>query len=457
MTIRYRLTLQFAALAGIIMAFAMLVVYGLSENYRKEEFYDRLAKRSVNIAQILIEVDEIDEFLLYRIEQNSPVRLPHEAIRIYNYKNEMIFIMDEEGVIEPDTALFNRIRLDSLVRFSKGEREYLGLLFTSRFDRFVVIASAIDVYGLSKMKNLRHVLIVVYLCSFLLMILTGRLFASRALMPLKQLNREVEQVTPENLMARIVVNGEDEIAQLAMAFNSMLDRVEAAFAAQKNFIANASHELRTPLTAISGQLEVLLMNKRTVEEYETSLQSLLSDIHAMNRLANRLLLLAQTETDSQTKSFVAVRLDEVVWQCVEELQKVRKAYRVSVHFDESLCSDEGLTVIGSELLLKSAIYNLLENGCKYSDDNAVSLKLLDGTDELILEVSDNGIGIPESDLEKIFEPFYRGSNVGNRPGHGIGLSLVKRIALLHGGSLRIESSPGSGATVWLHIPRPAAG
>jgi len=453
MTIKNRLTLQFVSLSSLIMAVSLLAIYLLSENYREEEFYNRLSNRSVNIAKILIDVDEIDEKLLYKIEKDNPVRLHKESVRIYNFRNEPIFTLDEQQTTESDTLLLSRIRLDSTIKFSKGNREYLGVLFTGRYDRFVIVASAEDVYGLRKISNLGKVSMVVFAISMLIMFFAGRIYAFQALQPLNKLIEETEAITPANLEKRLGEgNSKDEIGMLAHSFNLMLSRVEAAFKTQKNFIANASHEMRTPLTSISGQIEVVLLKKRTVEEYKQSLDSVLDDMHNLNSLANRLLLLAQTETNSQESSFSTIRVDESIWSAVSDLKRMKKNCQIDIHFDPNLDDELKFQVHGSELLLKTMMINLLENGCKYSDDNKVCLVVRSEASTIIVEFSDNGIGISKDDLNNVFEPFFRGENVGTRSGHGIGLSLVKRIVDMHNGAIEISSALNIGTVIVVRLP-----
>lgn len=453
MSIKQRLTLQFVSISAIIMAVSLVAIYILSENYREEEFYNRLSSRSVNIAKLLLTFEEIDEFLLYRIERDNPVRLAEEAIKIYNYKDVPIFMMDEKDVIANDPALLKRIRLDSTIKYSEGEREFLGFLFTDRYDRFVVLASAVDVYGHRKIKNLRNVLLIVFLISLLIVFIAGGIYANRALHPMQKLIDQVGQITPADLTERVHEgNGKDEIAQLAGAFNLMLKRVETAFNTQKNFIANASHEMRTPLTAASGQLEVLLLKDRSLEEYRRTVGSVLDDLRNLNRLANRLLLLAQTETDAQRASFSACRVDEIVWQSAAELKKLHKNYQIDVVFDASIADEHALSVLGNEQLIRTVIFNLMENSCKYSLDHSVQVDLTNSNGNLWLRFTDTGIGIPEKELKNVFHPFFRGSNVSKTSGHGIGLSLVLRIVELHGGSVAIDSREGHGTTVTVTLP-----
>jgi signal transduction histidine kinase len=281
----------------------------------------------------------------------------------------------------------------------------------------------------------------------------GRIYAERALSPIKQLVAEIAGISISNLNKRANEgNGSDELAQLAISFNAMLARLEAAFLVQRNFIANASHEMRTPLTAISGQLEVLLLKERTEEEYRTGVESVLQDIHKLNKLANRLLLLAQTDTDAPEANFNPVRVDDILWEARTDLLKMKPNFSIEVNLDDTITDLEELQVMGSDILLKTLVLNLMENGCKYSDDHVVKVSLGVRAKTIHLTFTDNGIGISEVDLKQLFEPFFRSNSIRNRDGHGIGLSLVKRICDLHKGTIEVWSELGKGSIFTVSLP-----
>jgi signal transduction histidine kinase len=264
---------------------------------------------------------------------------------------------------------------------------------------------------------------------------------------------QVDSIEAANLNARVDEgNTRDELAQLAMTFNQMLERIEKAFYVQKNFIANASHELRTPLTAVSGQIEVIQMKDRSPEEYKDLLQSVLDDIRGLNLLTNRLLMLAQASSEMTKADFFSIRIDDVLWQASAELIKRHPEYKTAVSFDD-LIADEGLLVVqGNEALLKSALYNLMDNACKYSPDHMVKISLQVESGFVRMNFQDNGAGIPDEDRNSIFQPFYRGKNAMHLKGHGIGLSLVEKIIHLHGGQIQIASKEKSPTTFTVRLP-----
>lgn len=453
MNIRTRLTLLFIIIVAIIIIFASVAIYFFSADYRQDDFYNRLLNKGNNTAKLLIEVEEVDAGLLRRIEKNNPVSLPNEKIVIYDYRNDIIFSTDEDNVIQIDRDLLDQVRLDGEVRFRQGKYEVLGFLFADKYDRFVVIAAATDIYGLNKLRNLGTILLIVFGISIVLVSFSGWFFAGRALRPISKVVHQVDEISISRLDLRVDEgNGKDEIAQLARTFNDMLTRLETSFIIQKNFIANASHELRTPLTAVTGQLEVTLLNTRTTEEYKQTLNSVLEDIKNLNNLCNRLLLLAQASSDTSDRKLKKIRVDELLWQTKDELSKLNPGYSITIDLDPQLDDESRLTIAGDEQLIKAALANVIENGCKYSPDHAVTIYVTSFSGNISLHFTDKGIGIPDEDLPNIFEPFHRGHNTQNTKGHGIGLSMVERIIKLHHGSIHVNSKTGQGTTFTLAFP-----
>ena len=453
MQIRTRLTLQFLLLGGMIMVIASCAIYFSSSIYRKDIFYNRLESKAITTAKLLIEIEEIDAKLLLEIEKDNPVNLPHEKIIILNYKNDTLYSTNATGKVLFSQEILDRVMRNYKVFYKQGDYEVLGLLYTTKFDHFIVIVAAQDIVGILKLKNLGIVLIVACLMSLIMFFIAGWIYAGRALKPISDVVKRVEEITITRLNLRVSEgNSTDEIARLAKTFNRMLERLEVSFAVQKDFIANASHELRTPLTSINGQLDVLLMKDRSSAEYKAVLTSVLEDIKSLIDLANRLLLIARTSTESSVNFNTRVRIDEVIWQIQEEMKKYNKEFRINICIDDSLNDSDQMVVFGDEYLLKTAFANLIDNACKYSPDHTVNL-LLEHVDNFIkITFEDKGIGIPEAEMDKIFEPFYRGSNAKGFPGSGIGLQLVNQTIKGHNGTIHFISELDAGTKVTLFLP-----
>lgn len=454
MNIRTRLTLRFLLLVSLVFIGASIFIYGFMADYRKDSFYTRLLNKANGTAKLLIEVDEIDASLLRKIERDNPTSLPNEKITVYDHENNQVFSTDERNILTPDAGILETIRQKGEIRYTMGEYEVAGASFKMGDETYVVIAGAVDIFGKKRMQYLHTTLLIVNAMTFVMFFIAGWVFSGQALAPIQSVINQVDKITLNKLNLRVDEgNGTDEIARLAKTFNRMLERLELAFKIEKNFIANASHELRTPLTSITGQLEVDLLKERSREEYKATLQSVLEEMKDLNEISDRLLLLAQTSSERGKLNFAPVRIDEVIWQCKSELKKIHPDYKIHVKLNDDLEDDNKLTVNGNEYLLRTALTNLADNGCKYSDTHEVVINIhSNGNGKVVVEFHDKGIGISAGDLNQIFEPFYRGKNALKYKGHGIGLSLVKRTVILHNGEVNVTSSETQGTTFTVSLP-----
>ena len=435
------------------MIVASIAVYFSSAGFRKEDFYNRLRNKANSTAKLLLGANEIDPNRVQSIEKDYPVKLQNEKIIILNFRNDTLFSSDENGEIKIRNEILERIRLFERVTYKQDSYEVIGTLYTAKLDRFVVIAAATDIEGFLHLEKLKIILTVVCLISLLLFFIAGWFYSGRALKPISDVIKKVEEISITSLNLRVFEgNGTDEIGRLAKTFNKMLERLETSFAIQKDFIANASHELRTPLTSINGQLEVLMMKDRSTAEYRSALGSILDDIKSLIDLLNRLLLIARTSAESPLNLNKKIRIDEILWQVQEEMKRFNNEFRINISLDNSLTDSDQMLVVGDEYLLKVAISNIIDNACKYSSDQAVNIKVEHSGKWIEVVFEDRGIGISEEDIQKVFDPFYRGTNTISTPGSGIGLPLVNQIIKNHNGIIQLSSHIGKGTSVIVRLP-----
>ena len=453
MNIRNKLILLFVSIVALILFATSFAVYFFSANYRQDEFYTRLTAKARAVARLTIEVKEVTHEVLIKIENDNPLNLTMEEVRVYNSQNKILYTSDEDNFIEIDDRLLEQVREKHEVRFRRGEYECLGYLYTDQFGHFVVIVAAVDIYGIEKLSNLRTILLITFGGAIFIIVISGYFYVGRMLQPIARVIREVDDISATSLHRRVDTgNGKDEMSKLSSTFNNMLERLEQAFTTQKNFIANASHEIRNPLTAILGQLDVSMLKERSAAEYIKVLQSVREDITTLKTVSNRLLLLAQASMEDVEKRFTVLRLDQLLWDSRTELNKLHPDYSISIDVDSSIDDESRMNVNGDEQLLKAAIINVLDNGCKYSVNNRVSVLLKSSGGKTMLQFKDHGIGIPEEDLPHLFEPFYRGHNTESYKGNGIGLSLVYRIVKSHFGDIRIQSQVNQGTVLTIFLP-----
>jgi signal transduction histidine kinase len=435
------------------MILTSLFIYYSSSSFRKEDFNNRLRNKAKSTARLLLEAKEIDPDRVLRLEKDNPVNLINEKIIILNFLDDVIYSTDPSKEIILVGSVLERVRSLENVNYKQGKYDVVGVLYTAKFDRFVVLAAATDIEGEFYLKKLQFILVFVCCLSVVLFSLAGWVYSGKALKPMTDVVKKVEEISISSLNLRVPVHNElDEIGKLAKTFNKMLERLETSFAVQKDFISNASHELRTPLTSINGQLEVLLMKDRTSQEYKDAVESVLEDIKSLILLSNRLLMVARSKSESVVNLEKEVRIDEVLWQVQEEIQKHNKEYQVNISLGDSLTDSDDLVINGDEPLIKAALSNIADNACKYSDDHSVDIQLEHIGQHIELVFTDRGIGIAETEIQKVFEPFYRASNAIEYQGTGIGLQLVNQIIKTHKGSIRIESVLGKGTKVTVKLP-----
>ncbi|QDA58875.1 sensor histidine kinase [Hymenobacter jejuensis] len=462
MTIRTRLALQFAAILAFTLMLFSLVIYFVTAHSRRESFTDNLFARARIVAHVYLDGTNRDEAsrASYRRYLAQFYRtLPEEEARVYDAHNKLVFWEGQKSQQPVPSLLLRQVRASGReVQLSDDFRQSVGLLYRdARRGDFVVVASSVDIDSREKLRNLRVILLSGLLISFIIVGIGGWFFAGLALRPMQRVVREVDSITASDLHRRLSqADGQDEVSLLAQRFNSLLNRLETAFAGQRTFVRDASHELRTPLTALMGELEVALLQERSPAEYRRVLQSTLDAARMLTALTNGLLQIARASDDPSQVPLKPVRFDELLLQAHEEVQRRHPTCRIDLEFGDPAPGRENApyTVLGNEALLLSAVLNVMENACKFSKDSQqpVTAVLTSLRDYVQLEVSDHGMGMSEADRQQVFVPFFRAETVRDVPGHGIGLPLTAKIMSLHSGAIQVESQLGAGTKVSLRMP-----
>lgn len=453
MKIRLKLTLLFTALFGALLLAFALIIYFSNASGREEEYFKLLRQQAITKTNLLLGA-KVQPSVLQLIYKNSLNSLPQEEVAVYDTGFHLLY----HDAVDIDKVKETQGMIDSIVRmkeihFYVSSLQAIGFLYPYAGKDYVITAAARDENGLGKLRDLRVALLIGFAIAVLLTLLAGNFFSRQALQPVSQMVDKVEEITASRLDWRIAEgNGKDEIAELAITFNRMLDRLKSSFDAQKHFVSNISHELRTPLAAIIAELEIASTRERTTREYREMIRLILGDTRRLVRLSNGLLDLAKANYDQTEIAFKELRLDELLMDTRKELLKANPDYRINIIFEREIEDDDFISVRGNEYLLKVAFTNLIENSCKFSDDKQSAVSISFHEQNMILRFSDTGIGIAPDDLAQIFSPFFRGSNQKYADGNGIGLSLTHRIIILHRGSISVASKQGEGTTFTVELP-----
>ncbi|WP_394990552.1 sensor histidine kinase [Emticicia sp.] len=441
--IRSRLTYQFMAIVTAILLFFSVGVYFFSKLYLEKRFFNRLQDRAITTTTLLFDLQTADTTILKLVNVSDKELLSDESIYIYDEKQKKLVFATQE----PYTGLFKDLipsiqKQNQSTYFHAGYYQTLGIQLKKGTESYWVIVSAIDANGKEALQDLRKILFVMVLIGILLLGISGWFFADKALAPMSGIIRQVNQIFPANVEKRVQhPNRSDEIGLLVATFNHLLDRIEEALVMQKMFIANVSHELKNPLTKIYSQIDITLLQKRTPEVYEESLKSLQEDTRTLTQLTNTLLNLANTVVSSESMQRVPIRVDELLWEAKSQLKKWHDNYQIQLNFRDLPEDEEALIIQGNEASLKVALMNLMDNACKFSEDNTVVVNFIASTNEIKISFFNTGPIIPATDLPYIFRPFYRSNATAKAvKGHGVGLAIVSQIIKLHSGKIDVVSN-----------------
>lgn len=273
--------------------------------------------------------------------------------------------------------------------------------------------------------------------------------SGRALKPLKSFASQVENVQPDNLAdMKISEDVLPEFKQFSKSFNGMLDRLDEGFSAQQQFTGNAAHELRTPLALMQAQIELFSVEHSDIQHDTAELLKLLQEqTERMSQMTKILLEMSELRTVPCNDVIELAPMFEEVFADLAPLAEKR-----GITLE---CDGDG-TIIGSDTLIYRMLFNLTENAIRYNRPNeSVRACVSERNGQIFIRVRDNGNGIPEQYRESVFQPFFRVDKSRSREygGVGLGLALVREIALLHGGRVLAEESTENGTVMLVILPK----
>ncbi|WP_207422293.1 HAMP domain-containing sensor histidine kinase [Desertivirga brevis] len=447
MRIQTKITLLYfiIATAGLILLNASIFYFVSQFNF--EDFFKRLEARVRLSAQINLFQNERSG--AYQDIRNRYLeKLDQERDYLIKY---------EKGKFARPLPLpeqfYEAIVKNGSARYNVDNEFYAGSYVKSPKGSYIVMVAAQDPYGFKELEELKKVLIITFFISVILTYVAGKVFSYYTIKPVRAIIKSVRSISANNLHLRLTeLKGSDEISELVQTFNHMLTRLETSFETQNNFVSNASHELRTPLAIITSETELLLSAAGLPEKASQSAKNILAESEKLEQILTSLLGLAQTGFDGKKQNWQLIRTDELVLNVVDSVRKIDAESNIAIDFSGLPANEELLYTEGNINLLRLALSNIVLNACKYSNNQQVVVRLSAENGRIAIVVIDKGIGIPQSELQHVFEPFFRASNTTDFEGHGIGLPLTLNIIRLHKGSIGIRSEEKIGTEMQVLLP-----
>lgn len=466
---------QFSLIAGIVMLTLLLLgasFYALSYNYLVGEKRDEMKVRAQLIVQMsgeYLTADESDEG-----GQDSSLSRMAGVASMMTEVNFLICDGNGQALLTTDSDLAGKsIRLPEELQTQILENENgfegnttLGGLY--RLRQFAVglpvktadgqvvgmVLAMIDATQLMRLwRSFTGLFFMISAIVLLISFVASSFMSMRQIQPIKEMLKGTRAYAAGNFDMRIEDEGRgDEIGELARSFNMMADSLSETERQRRDFIANISHELKTPMTSIKVLADSLLaQGEAPAELYREFMEDIVSEIDRENQIINDLLALVKMDKRAQELNIVALSMNDLTELILKRLRPIARKKDVEVVFE----SMRPVTAEVDEVKMTLIMTNLVENAIKYNREHGWVKVTLDADHQYFMfEVSDSGIGIPESELAHIYERFYRVDKSHSREigGTGLGLAITKNAVLMHRGSITVTSSEGEGTTFLVKIP-----
>jgi signal transduction histidine kinase len=436
-SIRFRIIILFSSILIIAIGVIFSSFYIFTNKIIYQEVDKELSLHSHNLDQfgnvptmVTVQLDQNGNVTKSSVDFNSSTMLFSNLFKIAQKNRSITFINQSMGNT-PMRFLIKPTWTDD------------------KLTEVLLVAHPIEAIQKS-LNSLMSTLAFIFIIFILPVILGAIVFTQKIIKPISSVIQNMDDITTENLEMRLPnPKSNDEIEKLTLTFNNLLDRLHQSFKRERQFIEDIAHELKTPIATLKGGIELTLSKDRSNTEYKRTLKETLIDTDRISKLVSNLLDLAWVGMSQNTLNNKQFNLSEVTNDLAQIALKLGLQKNIMVNID----IDKNIKIYGDESKISRAILNLIDNAIKYTSSNKnvlISLKQLKRT--IILTIRDEGVGISKSDLEHVFERFYRGSKTAKTLGSGLGLAIAEGIIKTHNGDIKIVSKIGKGTIVKVILP-----
>jgi len=470
MKIKTRLTVFYTMTTSIILLVFSLFIYFTMQFIVFREIDKKLEFFADSI------ISSIDSLAIFNLIDSRLKNLQNEeniSIEVISPEGNIIFRTSTSNKVKHDLTRLTTRRKVTFFNYSietlqknisikdiKKHRHIFRVLYKkffhdNKFIAWIQIAQPVDdvFEELRKLKKIIFTGIIIFL---FIISASGYALASESLHPIQNIISAAEKINDQNLSERIPApSSKDELSTLVSTLNKLFDRLENSFQTQKRFISDAAHELKTPLAILRSNIEAELQTKGTRKKISAKrLSQNIDTLARLSGLVDKLLLLSRLENGKIILNEKTFNLLELLSDVVESGKFLASEKKQKITL--SLPEQKDIIIKGDRDLIYQAILNLISNAVKYTQNGGkidVSLEIKDSN--AIICITDNGIGMNEEDLKRAFERFYRADSSRKKDketGFGLGLSISKWIAIIHGGTIELKSTPNKGTSAFMYLP-----
>lgn len=431
----------------------------MSQYLKNQQKVETLANANV-IANVVAEYMDDRTAVSYLVEQTNPkasariIVTDETATVIYDSaSNNNIFgkVLIKQEIMSAlkGTDVVNAYKEKDVGTVIQGAvsvisaSETVGVVYVSE------VASSIDEF----IANVRWILIVISLVVCLLIGVLSSVMSDVIIGPIERFTRIIRGMEGDTPDKHVPVMGKDEVAELGVAFNALIDKLEQMEEKRRLFVSNASHELKTPLSSIKLLSDsVLSMNELDEESVREFMEDINGEIDRLTKIIDRLLSLTKLDVGDDKLDLKVTDLNEMADRIVKSLLPVSEDKNVTLN---NATNKEALAMVDREKFWQ-VIYNITDNAIKYTPQGGtVTVYVFNEGDFCRIEIVDTGIGIPEDDVDKIFDRFYRVDKARAREsgGTGLGLSIANDVVMMHEGKILVDSTEGVGTKFIIIVPK----
>ena len=443
LSIKSKITFWYIGLMiALIITFLGLIFY-ISENIIRNAVYKNLKNTVTGTFQ------EIDFY-------ENELDIDSDLITLNN--NVHISIYDENGFIYGDYPLLMKYDLhltDGEIKTVKNNKKkwyiYQAKKTYGEYGdikvRGVILASESE----NALETIFYISLIIFPFFLIFTAINGYIIANNSFKPIEKIRSIAEKINEGNDLSRRINlgKGNDELSTLANTFDTMFDRLQSSFENEARFTSDVSHELRTPVSVIISQCEYGIENSQSLEEAKDTLKIVLQESKKVSRLISQLLTLARIDRGHQKLNIEVLNISELA-EIVIDSQK-SSADKKNIAINENITPN--IHIKGDEIMIMRLFINLISNAITYGKENGnILVEVFKNNNKIIGKISDNGIGISEENIEKIWKRFFQADPSRTGENAGLGLSMVKWIVEAHKGTISVESELGKGSIFTFELP-----
>ncbi|MBQ9534751.1 MAG: HAMP domain-containing protein [Clostridia bacterium] len=462
-SIRFKITILFAAVLIVIVGLTFFAVRFAGQTVLRGTIRNYLIGTvEENAGMIQFTSEQRDGGSIYMPYAGGYLEIDEDFMQIVNDVHAALYSADGEMIYGEDPLARMRAEVPGFSQTHTWHMELGGIrydIYDRRLNIELPDGDVLWIRGVvpetrsaAQIAEITRLSLILLPALILLAAALGYLLADRMLSPIRKIESAAVRISGgDDLAERIEEEkNNDEIGRLARVFNGMLARLERAFDTERQFTSDASHELRTPTAVILAQCDYTLERERTPQEYENALRVVQRQGRRMSVLIGDMLEYTRMDQNAERYKLEPTDISQLVQETAEAMELIGER-------DISLSTrvQSGLTLQGNRALLTRLTQNLIGNAYRYGRENGHIEVVLEQREEggVRLTVADDGPGIAPEEQEKIFDRFYRSDSARSEQGTGLGLSMVKKIAELHGASVSLDSTLGEGSAFHIDFPQ----